>query len=76
MIIYISKLIYIFFLKKRFVNGLVDPIQQNYYAISISTLAGQLNLPLWFVELRHASTHQHLPSLNVLRNASKQVTLH
>ncbi|CAJ0909943.1 10338_t:CDS:2 [Entrophospora sp. SA101] len=56
----------------RFVNGLVDPIQQNYYAISISTLAGQLNLPLWFVELRHASTHQDLPSLNVLRNASKQ----
>ncbi|CAJ0823431.1 13343_t:CDS:2, partial [Entrophospora sp. SA101] len=55
-----------------FVNGLVDPIQQNYYAISISTLAGQLNLPLWFVELRHASTHQDLPSLNVLRNASKQ----
>ncbi|CAG8653561.1 6119_t:CDS:2, partial [Ambispora leptoticha] len=56
----------------RFVNGMVDPAQQGVYAISIATLATKLNLPLWFVELRHAGTHELLPSLSILRNGVRQ----
>lgn len=37
-------------------------------------LAAQLGLPLWFIELRHAATHEDLPSLLVLRDAAKQVS--
>ncbi|CAG8513617.1 14171_t:CDS:2, partial [Acaulospora morrowiae] len=56
---------------RRFVNGLVDQIQGN-YAESVASLALKLDLPLWFVELRHAGTHEHLPSLQVLRNGCQQ----
>ncbi|GAA6025862.1 hypothetical protein JCM10207_003236 [Rhodosporidiobolus poonsookiae] len=56
----------------RFVNSLVDPLQTTYYARSIASLAAQLGLPLWFVELRHQATHEELPALGVLRNAARQ----
>ncbi|CAG8467381.1 7816_t:CDS:10 [Ambispora gerdemannii] len=56
----------------RFVNGMVDPAQKGVYAVSIATLATKLNLPLWFVELRHAGTHEILPSLQILRNGVQQ----
>ncbi|KAM0750536.1 Las1-domain-containing protein [Meredithblackwellia eburnea MCA 4105] len=56
----------------RFVNSLVDPLQTTYYARSMASLAVQLGLPLWFVELRHAATHENLPGLVVLRDASRQ----
>ncbi|KAK4051603.1 rRNA-processing protein las1 [Microbotryomycetes sp. JL201] len=56
----------------RFVNSLIDPLQTTYYARSMATLATQIGLPLWFVELRHAATHEHLPSLVVLQDAAKQ----
>lgn len=39
----------------------------------MSALAAQLGLPLWFVELRHAATHEDLPALSVLREAARQV---
>jgi len=56
----------------RFVNSLVDPLQTAYFARSISSLAAQLGLPLWFVELRHQATHEELPSLPILRQGASQ----
>ncbi|GAA5985704.1 hypothetical protein JCM10908_007080 [Rhodotorula pacifica] len=56
----------------RFVNSLVDPLQTTYYARSIASLAAQISLPAWFVELRHQATHEDLPSIAVLRDAARQ----
>ncbi|ODQ76994.1 hypothetical protein BABINDRAFT_16178, partial [Babjeviella inositovora NRRL Y-12698] len=56
----------------RFVNGLLDPFQQSTHAIPLHTLAKNLNLPTWFVELRHQGTHESLPSLNMLRMGAKE----
>lgn len=56
----------------RFVNGLLDPFQQSNFAIPLHQLAKNLNLPSFFVELRHMGTHELLPNLNILRIASKQ----
>ncbi|CAG8447055.1 4288_t:CDS:2 [Funneliformis caledonium] len=55
----------------RFVNGMVDPAQQGVFASSIASIATKLHMPLWFVELRHAATHERLPSLQILRNGCK-----
>jgi len=57
----------------RMVNGLVDPLQFGLYARSIASIATQLGLPLWLVELRHAATHEELPSLELLREGASQV---
>jgi ribosomal biogenesis protein LAS1 len=57
----------------RLVNGLVDPLQLGAYARSVASIAAQLGLPAWLVELRHAATHEDLPSLEVLREAVRQV---
>ncbi|OJT14018.1 Protein LAS1 [Trametes pubescens] len=56
----------------RLVNGLVDPLQLGAYARSIASIAQQLGLPAWLVELRHAATHEDLPSLEVLRDAARE----
>ncbi|KAI9026916.1 Las1-like-domain-containing protein [Hyaloraphidium curvatum] len=56
----------------RFVNGLVDPEQKSQYARSVASIAEQLNLPAWFVDLRHAGTHDKLPSLPLLRSGCRQ----
>ncbi|KIM28856.1 hypothetical protein M408DRAFT_23504 [Serendipita vermifera MAFF 305830] len=55
----------------RFVNGLVDPLQVGVYARSISSIAVQIGLPLGLVEMRHACTHEELPSLETLREGIK-----
>lgn len=57
----------------RMVNGLVDPLQSGPYARSIAAIATQLGLPSWLVELRHAATHEDLPSLELLREAAREV---
>lgn len=57
----------------RFVNGLVDPLQQGYYARSIAQIAEELGLPSWFVDVRHRATHEDLPGEEVLRHAATQV---
>ena len=57
----------------RLVNGLVDPLQLGAYARSIHSIAQQLGLPAWLVELRHAATHEDLPSLELLRDAAREV---
>ncbi|KAI9445484.1 Las1-domain-containing protein [Lactarius indigo] len=56
----------------RLVNGLVDPLQLGTYARSISSIAAQIGLPGWLVELRHAATHEDLPSLELLRDGVKE----
>lgn len=57
----------------RLVNGLVDPLQFGAYARPIAAIAAQIGLPVWLVELRHAATHEELPSLSVLREGARQV---
>lgn len=54
----------------RFVNGLLDPLQQGNFAISLHSLARNIELPSFFVELRHMGTHEQIPSLEVLRLAT------
>ncbi|KAF9066058.1 Las1-like-domain-containing protein [Rhodocollybia butyracea] len=56
----------------RLVNGLVDPLQFGVYARSIAAISAQLGLPAWLVEIRHAATHEDLPSLEILREAAHQ----
>ncbi|KAF5377178.1 hypothetical protein D9615_006336 [Tricholomella constricta] len=56
----------------RLVNGLVDPLQLGAYARSIASIANQLGLPPWLVELRHAATHEDLPSIDLLREAARE----
>jgi ribosomal biogenesis protein LAS1 len=58
----------------RLVNGLVDPLQAGTYARSILSIAAQIGLPVWLVELRHAATHEDLPSLELLRDGVKEVS--
>lgn len=58
----------------RLVNGLVDPLQQGIYARSIGSIAAQLGFPSWLVELRHAATHEDLPSLELLRDGAREVS--
>lgn len=59
----------------RLVNGLVDPLQLGAYARSIASIAAQLGLPPWLVELRHAATHEDLPSIELLRQAAHEVSI-
>ncbi|ODQ64866.1 Las1-domain-containing protein [Nadsonia fulvescens var. elongata DSM 6958] len=56
----------------RFVNGLLDPAQRAQFAIPLHLLARKLRLPSFFVELRHAGTHEALPSIEILRDAAKR----
>lgn len=55
-----------------FVNGIVDPLQRSLFAQSIASLAERAGLPPWFVELRHQGTHEHLPSLQLLRTGCQE----
>lgn len=57
----------------RLVNGLVDPLQLGAYARSINSIAAQIGLPTWLVDLRHAATHEDLPSLELLRQGATEV---
>lgn len=56
----------------RGVNGLADALQQNRaYAASVASLCEQRGLPGWLVDIRHEAAHNDLPSLSVLRLATK-----
>ncbi|RFU27399.1 hypothetical protein B7463_g8929, partial [Scytalidium lignicola] len=55
----------------RFVTGLLDSHQDKRYKQSMYSVAKTIGLPATFVELRHQATHEELPSLPKLRNASK-----
>ncbi|KAJ9478693.1 Protein LAS1 [Pseudozyma hubeiensis] len=54
----------------RFVNSVVDSHQTGGFAQSIAAIAARIGLPLWFVEVRHAVTHEELPSISVCREAA------
>ncbi|KAJ2277849.1 rRNA-processing protein las1, partial [Coemansia sp. RSA 451] len=53
----------------RFVNSILDLEQRTTVAQSMAVLARRIGMPAWFVELRHACTHEQVPSLRVLRAA-------
>lgn len=56
----------------RGVNGLADALQQNRaYAASVASLCEQIGLPGWLVDIRHEAAHNDLPTLSVLRLATK-----
>jgi ribosomal biogenesis protein LAS1 len=55
----------------RFVNGMADQQQKGQYAQSVALLAKSLQIPQYVVELRHLSTHESLPPLNVLRKGAE-----
>ena len=55
----------------RFVNGMVDMEQKGAYARSVQSIADEIGLPDWLVDLRHEATHANLPSLEVLRAGHK-----
>ncbi|KAJ3360202.1 Ribosomal biogenesis protein las1l [Allomyces javanicus] len=57
----------------RFINGNVDSSQRRHYAQSVSTLANELSIPLWLVDLRHQATHDTLPALVVLMQARETI---
>ena len=52
----------------RFVNGMVDQVQKGKFARSVQSIAGEIGLPDWLVDLRHEATHASLPSMETLQN--------
>lgn len=59
----------------RFVTGLLDGHQDKQRKQSMYSIAKTIGLPATFVELRHQSTHEQLPSLAKLRSAAKKALL-
>jgi len=59
----------------RFVNGITDAAQKSQFAQSVASLAESVGLPGWFVDLRHAGTHDVAPSLQLLRAGCQQVLI-
>ena len=55
----------------RLVNGICDQSQKGKFAVSVQTLATQLDVPRTLVDIRHDSTHNQLPSIQRLRKASE-----
>lgn len=53
-----------------FVTGLLDSHQDRAYKMPMYGVAKSVGLPASFVELRHETTHEQLPSLNRLRAAA------
>ncbi|CAM1508401.1 Fc.00g052490.m01.CDS01 [Cosmosporella sp. VM-42] len=56
----------------RFVTGLLDGHQDKQRKQSMYAIAKAIGLPATFVELRHQSTHEQLPSLAKLRSAARK----
>ena len=56
----------------RSVNALTDSAQKGSVAASVESLARNLGIPSWIVDIRHEATHSpRLPPLHVLRLASQ-----
>lgn len=60
----------------RFVNGAVDSAQKSTYALNLYQLARVIGLPARFIDIRHALSHEELPTLPVLRDACQHVIYH
>lgn len=55
----------------RFVNLMTDMAQMGVVAASMDSLASQIDLPSWIVQLRHSAAHgASLPSLSLLRGGA------
>jgi hydroxyacylglutathione hydrolase len=63
------------FLCIRFVTGLLDGHQDKQRKQSMYSLAKTIGLPATFVELRHQSTHEQLPSLAKLRTSARKALI-
>ncbi|KAJ1489772.1 Las1-like-domain-containing protein, partial [Baffinella frigidus] len=59
----------------RLVNGISDAMQQSKFASPVADLADKVSLPQTLVDIRHAATHNALPSLPALLLASKAAAL-
>lgn len=59
----------------RIVNGLLDPFQQASVALPLLKLAKEIDLPSYFVEIRHMATHEELPSLDHLKLVAQEAKL-
>src|SRR5687767_2672126 len=59
-------------IKRSFVTGLLDGHQDKQRKQSMYAVAKTVGLPATFVELRHQSTHEQLPSLAKLRDAARK----
>ena len=56
----------------RFVNLITDLIQKGVSAASVDSLAGQVGIPPWIVQIRHTAAHgKSIPSLSILRRAAQ-----
>lgn len=54
----------------RFINGLLDPLQNSVYAIPLMKLCEKIGIPKYIVEMRHQATHERImPCLEMLRFA-------
>lgn len=56
----------------RFVNGLLDPLQSGASAQPLYHLAQSLELPGFFVEMRHMATHDGVPSIDMCRYGCRE----
>ena len=48
-------------------------MQNKGYPQPVSVVADRIGMPSWFVDIRHAATHEYLPTLPFLRDAANQV---
>ena len=48
-------------------------MQNKARPVAVSIMADRINMPGWFVEIRHDATHGYLPTLALLRDAANQV---
>ncbi|KAJ9061807.1 rRNA-processing protein las1 [Entomophthora muscae] len=56
----------------RFVNGMIDPHKRNNHVASMFKIAGDMDFPLYHIHLRHQATHEDLPPLHALRDATSE----
>ena len=59
----------------RFVNGMVDLEQKGMYARSMQSIAEEIGLPDWLIDLRHEATHANFPSLETLQSGLRVALL-
>lgn len=56
----------------RFINGMADQCQKASYALPIAYLVESLGINGTLVDVRHAATHDTMPSLQLLRDAARE----
>eukprot|EP00904_Undaria_pinnatifida_P007944 jgi/Undpi1/427/HiC_scaffold_1.g00423.m1 len=54
----------------RAINGLTGHEQKTGHAIPVSSLAREIGIPTWLVDIRHEAAHKQLPGIVILRLAS------